>query len=128
MVSGVKVTMCESCTLGIEMLVRVMSSKKPHCLTIHNPSVRWNGMNVKVISFSTGKLMRWDKPHQRWVDSKTSVDLNPTYRDLISPAVALVPSLAYINPVRASLVNVYMNQAICAPYNNYFPGTTLGPL
>ena len=117
MVSGVKITMCESCTLGIEMLVRAMSSKKPHCLNY-----------VKVISFSTGTLMRWDKPHQCWVDSKTSIDFNPTYRNLISPAIALVPSLTYINPVRASLVNVYMNQAICTPYNNYFPGTTLIPL
>jgi hypothetical protein len=128
MVAGVKITMCESCTLNIEMLVKMMSSKKPHCLTIHNPSTKWNEMNVKVISFSTGTLMRFDRNHQRWVDSKTDVDFNPTYRDVVSPAIALVPSLTYINPVRASLVNTYMNQAICLPHNNYFPGTTLVPL
>jgi len=38
-----------------------------------------------------------------------------------------VPFIEHIHPVRASLVNIYLNQAICEPCNKYYPGVVLKP-
>jgi len=127
MVAGVKVMMCINCVQGIEIMISIYSSKTPHCLTVHNSSVEHNGMAVKVLSFCTGTLMRWIEHETRWVDSKTEVEFAGNYRSVISPAVSLIPFIEHIHPVRASLVNVYLNQAICEPCNKYYPGVVLKP-
>lgn len=65
--------------------------------------------------------------HNRWVDSKTEIQFEATYSNIISPSVSLIPFIEHINTVRASLVHVYLNQAICNPCNKYHPGIVLEP-
>lgn len=80
--AGTKVTMCKDCVHDIETAVCTFSSKTPHSLTIHKSPVKYNGMDAKVLSFSTGTVMRWMESQFRWVDSKTDIQFEATYRNL----------------------------------------------
>ena len=127
MVSGIKVVMCESCVRDLEITMSRFSSTTPHCVTLHKPLTKHDGMSVKVLSFCTGAVMRWVESRGTWIDSRSDIGCISTYRSIISPSLSLIPFIEHISPVRASLANVYLNQAICSPCNKYYPGVVLRP-
>jgi hypothetical protein len=62
-----------------------------------------------------------------WVDTKSGVEFDGEYRQCVTSAISMIPFVEYINPTRAGLTNVYLNQVICLPSNRYYPGITLTP-
>lgn len=90
----------------------------PHCYTLHatdNP-------DRIIMSISNGTVMKQDR-NGMWIDnmmiSVESEMRRLSYSDVISPQLLLIPFIEYINPTRASLLNIYLEQAVCKPSSVY---------
>jgi RNA polymerase Rpb2, domain 6 len=127
MVAGVAVLICGECMSVIQSIVDKYSALTPHSITLHQVPSTSNG-HVTVLSFCTGTMMRLSSERGVWVDNMSSTEFDGTYRQCVSSPVSLIPFIEYINPTRAGLMSVYLNQAISLPCNKYHGGITLVPL
>lgn len=127
MIAGTTTLLCNSCVEELESIIESYSLKTPHCVTIHKHQFKDSVGTIRVLSFATGTVMRQISPDGPWVDSKSGYSFDGTYRQCVSSAISLVPFLEHINPVRAGLTNVYLNQCITLPCCKYFPGIVLTP-
>ena len=122
-IAGTTFVTCTDCGTLLNSKVQDLSSTGPHCLTMHTHPVTTNSYNI---SFCTGALMRRTR-NGHWIDSKSDKRGYLSFEQITSPSVGLIPYYKYINPVRASLINTYMSQAICAPCCRYHPSLLLIP-
>ena len=126
MLAAVRVSICNGCMELVESTMGAYAILTPHCITLHrhySPAKEC----VIVMSFSTGTMMRKVSLDGPWTDSRSGVEFDGGYRQCVSRAISMVPFVEYINSTRDGLNNVYLNQAICLPYNQYHPGITLTP-
>lgn len=124
-VAGVRIALCERCVSVVTKFVNTQSLRGPHCLTIHE-CIEGTVKGV-ALSFCTGALMRCASDG-RWIDSKSRQGGYMGYESILSPTLSLVPYISHINPIRASLLNIYMTQALCTPCCTYHPSIVLTPL
>lgn len=58
-----------------------------------------------------------------WIDSIHPIDITDLeplgYEALLSAAINIMSFLSYLNPIRAALVNIYLNQAVFSPTSIY---------
>jgi hypothetical protein len=70
------------------------------------------------ISFPVGAVMK-RLSDGMWIDSAYYISENEIngvgYFCIVSPALSMIPAIAFINPTRASLTNIYLSQAVCMP-------------
>ena len=81
MLRGVKVLLCLECMDDVKGMVLTHSSRTLHTLTFHTSRLKHDNMNVPVLSFSTGAVMRWVTNKSRWIDSKTDIDFELGFRE-----------------------------------------------
>ena len=97
----------------------MLSRSTPNCFSIHP------GPKGYTISFSTGTMIR--RLDTRSVDSITGYKPLNVYHT-VCPSLQFIPFLHSISPARASLTNVYLEQAVCEPYSSYIPSIQFKPL
>ena len=123
-IGGARVHMCEECITYIMDIIISASKTGPHCITWDDR--RSNNYECLILSFITGTLMKLDSD-RLWKDSCMKYNSILSFSKLVSPCLYLVPFYRYTNPVSASLLNVYLPQAICEPSCRYHSNMVLIP-
>mmetsp|Transcript_2713 Transcript_2713/g.7224 ORF Transcript_2713/g.7224 Transcript_2713/m.7224 type:complete len:810 (+) Transcript_2713:24952-27381(+) len=123
-IAGLLIRVCRRCHSVIVRFIQQRLVVSPHSLTLSRSTK--SGSDEYTISFCTGALMR--KVHSGvWVDSNSTIEDYGSFDTVTSPCLTILPYYQYINPIRASLLNVYMSQAICKPCCRYHPSMVLIP-
>jgi hypothetical protein len=121
-IAGIEFRVCIHLWSKAVRLLRDRATTSPHVPT-------FDVLQSKVvISFCTGTLMK--RTNGMWKDSNTirgGVTAMDTIYDVVAPALQFIPFVSSIHPARASLVNVYLEQAVCYPWSSYIQGITFAP-
>lgn len=122
-IAGLSYMICSACLCTIQQTLDAASCISPHVPTLHNNT----GTDHYIISFCTGTLMRIASDG-KWCNTRQRSNYDGLeYHSVLSPCASLTPYPCNINVTRLGLSNIYLQQAICAPYCNYMPGMLFVP-